>query len=438
MFNTVPFESLYAEPSRNGLTKPKAIRGVGTKIVNMGELYAYPRMLNIVADRAPLSQKEKESYLLKEGDLLFARQSLVPEGAGKCSIFLGDREEVTFESHIIRVRLNLAKADPRFYYYYFRSAVGRDVMESIVEQGAGVAGIRASDLSCLEIDCPDPKDQRSIAHILSILDDKIELNARMNKTLSAMARAIFKSWFVDYDPVFAKAEGRDTGLPKRIADLFAAGFVDSELGEIPEGWKTQPFTDTVEIIGGGTPKTSVAEYWNGDIPWFSVVDAPNPTDIWVVGTEKTITRSGLDNSSTKMLPIGATIISARGTVGRIALVGAPMAMNQSCYGLRGKVGALGFYNYFATRELVEILQQYAHGCVFDTITQETLSTITVAVPPGELVDAFEKYMRPILLRMRSCIMESRTMANLRDTMLPKLISGELKAKDAEDCIKRKS
>ena len=115
----IVFEELFEIPLRNGLTKPKRIRGEGYKMVNMGELFAYPRINNLVMDRAPLNEKEKESSLLKTGDLLFARQSLVREGAGQCSIFLNDQEEVCFESHLIRCRLKQDIANPTFYFYFF-------------------------------------------------------------------------------------------------------------------------------------------------------------------------------------------------------------------------------------------------------------------------------------------------------------------------------
>ncbi len=308
-------------------------------------------------------------------------------------------------------------------------------------QFRGVAGqtdmaeyVNLRDQRRMFITLPSISEQRAIAHILSKLDDKIELNRQMNETLESMARALFKSWFVDFDPVRAKAEGRDAGLPKPLADLFPANLVDSELGEIPEGWEVKPFADTVEIIGGGTPKTSVAEYWGGEVLWFSIVDAPLPSDVWVVDTEKKITREGLENSSARVLPVGSTIISARGTVGRIALVGVPMAINQSCYGLRGKTGIHGVFNYFATRELIAILQQRAHGSVFDTITRDTLAGVTVAVPPARLVVAFEASVDPAIQRIRANLLQSRTLASLRDTLLPKLISGELRVKDIEKSL----
>ena len=224
-----PFGELFAESTRNGLTRPKAVRGSGVKMVNMGELFAHPRLCNVPMDRVPLSQSEAERLLLEDGDLLFARQSLVLEGAGKCSIFLRDDEPVTFESHVTRVRLDPKKAHPGYYFYYLQSHQGRSAIRSIVEQGAGASGIRASDLATLEVQWRPLPEQRAIAHILGTLDDKIELNRRMNETLEAMARALFKSWFVDFDPVRAKMEGRDTGLPQHLADLFPDRLVDSEL-----------------------------------------------------------------------------------------------------------------------------------------------------------------------------------------------------------------
>jgi type I restriction enzyme, S subunit len=282
---------------------------------------------------------------------------------------------------------------------------------------------------------PAPEEQRAIAHILGRLDDKIELNRRMNETLEAIARAIFQSWFVDFDPVRAKAEGRDPGLPKPIADLFPDRFEDSELGEIPAGWWVRPFSTMVEIIGGGTPKTSVPEYWGGGIPWFSVVDAPSESDVFVISTEKRITQEGLKNSSARLLPEGTTIISARGTVGKLALVGVPMTMNQSCYGLRG-IEAGSNFTYYATRNLISILKQRSHGSVFDTITRDTLAGVNFIAPPKAMLEAFERVADPFMQRIKNNLSESLTIASLLDMLLLKLISSELRIKDIERIIGR--
>jgi len=319
---------------------------------------------------------------------------------------------------------------PRFVYYFFKWMAPRIAK---LDVGSANPTLNRNHVHPIEINWPPLPEQRAIAHVLGTLDDKIELNRRMNETLESMARALFKSWFVDFDPVGAKAEGRDTGLPKEIVDLFPDSFEDSELGEVPKGWKVRPFVDTVEIIGGGTPKTSVTEYWDGDIPWFSVVDAPIDTDVFVIDTQKKITQAGLENSSTRLLPGGTTIISARGTVGKVALVCAPMAMNQSCYGLHGiEVGA--YFTYYATRNLVATLIQRSHGSVFDTITRDTLAGIAVIAPLGPVSEAFESIVGPLMQRIKINLYDSRTLATLRDTLLPQLMSGTLRVPEADKLL----
>jgi type I restriction enzyme, S subunit len=370
--------------------------------------------------------------IARPGDIVFTQRGTV----GQVSVVpTGKFDRYLVSQSQMKLTVNRDLVEPLFIYYVFSTSE----QQNYIRQNAIQTGVPHTNLGILRstpVPLPPLREQRNIAHILGTLDDKIELNRRMNETLEAMARALFKSWFVDFDPVRSKAEGRDSGLPKPLVDLFPARLVDSELGEIPEGWDVARFADTIDIVGGGTPKTAVAEYWDGDIPWFSVVDAPTGSEVWVVDTEKKVTRAGVESSSTRVLPVGTTIISARGTVGRIALVGVPMAMNQSCYGLRGRSGGHGFYNYFSTRELVARLQQHAHGSVFDTITRDTLAGVSVVTTPAELIDEFEKQVGPSLERIRAAFLETCTLAALSETLLPKLISGELRVKGAEKYIGR--
>jgi type I restriction enzyme, S subunit len=220
--------------------------------------------------------------------------------------------------------LALRRSDVDLRYAYF---LIKFVGLNHLKDGTSNPSLRRDTFGAQALPLPPLPIQHAIAHILGTLDDKIELNRRMNETLEAMARALFQSWFVDFDPVHAKTEGRDPGLPKDLADLFPDHFEHSELGQIPAGWWVHPFSAMVEVIGGGTPKTSVSEYWDGNIPWFSVADAPSESDVFVISTEKCITRKGIENSSARLLPEGTTIISARGTVGKLALVGTPMTIN---------------------------------------------------------------------------------------------------------------
>jgi type I restriction enzyme S subunit len=363
------------------------------------------------------------------GDLLYSREGtyfgIAAEVAPSTRVCLGQR--------MVLLRPEPTRVHVRFLRYWLNSPI----MASHVQghrDGTVAERLNLPIIRGLPVALASLPEQHAIAHILGTLDDKIELNRRMNETLEAMARAIFQSWFVDFDPVRAKAEGRDPGLPREITDLFPDRFEDSELDQIPAGWWVRPFSTMVEIIGGGTPKTSVSEYWDGNIPWFSVVDAPSESDVFVISTEKCITRKGLENSSARLLPEGTTIISARSTVGKLALVGVPMAMNQSYYGLRG-IKAGSDFTYYATRNLVSILKQRSHGSVFDTITRDTLAGVNFISPPKAVLEAFERIADPSMQRIKNNLSESRTLAAIRDTLLPKFISGELRIKDAEQFLK---
>jgi type I restriction enzyme, S subunit len=223
-----------------------------------------------------------------------------------------------FPDSVVGFIADESQCDVRFVEYMFRL-----LREGIQHEATGSVqdNINLEILGELRFPLPPLPEQRAIAQILGTLDDKIELNRRMNETLEAIARAIFKSWFVDFDPVRAKAEGRQPfGMDVETAALFPASFEDSPLGKIPKAWRAGKLDDIIDIYGGGTPKTSVREFWDGTVPWFSVVDAPRPSDVFAIDTEKKITEAGVENSSAKVLPAGTVVISARGTVGRLEVI----------------------------------------------------------------------------------------------------------------------
>ena len=427
----IPLERLLVEPIRNGIYKRKEFHGRGVKIVNMGELFANPRLRAVPMKRIELTEREKHRAGVLKGDLLFARRSLVAEGAGKCSVVLETDEATTFESSIIRARPDPTKADSLFLYYFFDSPLGVHSLDSIRRQVA-VAGITGTDLAQLGIPLPPLPVQRAIAHTLGTLDDKIELNRRVNETLEEMARALFKSWFVDFDPVRAKMEGRWhpgeslPGLPTDQYDLFPDRLVGSELGEIPEGWEVGVLDDMVELLSGGTPKTFVPSYWGGDIPWYTAKDAPNGSDVFAVDTERKITPLGVKNSATRVLDAATTVITARGTVGRLTCLGVPMAMNQTCYGIRGARSYPDFFTYWNVRMAVDQLQTRTHGTIFDTITRQTFKLVDTVIPPAKVANAFEGLVSTLMHRILRNLHEGQVLTDIRDTLLPKLVSGELR------------
>ncbi|GIW33851.1 restriction endonuclease subunit S [Meiothermus sp.] len=371
-------------------------------------------------------------FALAKGDILLSTSASL----GRIAVVGDDGVGAIPYTGIIRMRPRDASIVAPFIRYLLE---GPDFQQQAEVVGAGsvIRHFGPTHLRQMTVRLPPPDEQRAIAHILGTLDDKIELNRKQNETLEAMARALFRAWFVDFEPVRAKLEGRWQrgqslpGLPAHLYDLFPDRLVESELGEIPEGWEMQPLSEVLTIIGGGTPKTSVKEYWDGDIPWFSVVDTPAASDVFVVSTEKTITSQGLAGSSARLIPKGTTIISARGTVGNLAIAGREMTFNQSCYGLRGTGYAGDYFVYLTAQRMIDQLKSMAHGSVFSTITRQTFEAIQRPVPQPAVLTAFEGLVAAWFEAILANVEQSRTLATLRDTLLPKLISGEVRVKDAE-------
>ncbi len=317
--------------------------------------------------------------------------------------------------------------------------------------------LNLKDVKEIPLPLPPIEERMNLEKIYFDLENKINLNLEINQTLEQMSQTLFKSWFVDFDPVIdnaldagnpipealqSRAELRQKvrnstdfkPLPADIRALFPAEFEETELGWMPKGWITTTFNDLIELIGGGTPKTSIEEYWNGYIPWFSVVDAPNESDVYVLTTEKKITTEGLNNSSAKLLRKGTTIISARGTVGKCAMVAVPMAMNQSCYGVIGKNNISDEYVYFQLKNAVQTLQQMGHGSVFNTITRDTFKNIKVPFCNEELTNSYSLLVKNYFSKILNNNYQNIALTALRDTLIPKLISGELSLEDLPNLV----
>jgi type I restriction enzyme S subunit len=228
-----------------------------------------------------------------------------------------------------------------------------------------------------------------------------------------MAQNLYREWFVNF---------RFPGHEKVIT-------VDSPLGNIPEGWKTESFTAIVDILSGGTPKTSIAEYWNGDIFWFTPRDLDN--SFCITSTERTITSEGLKHCNSKLYPADTVFITARGTVGKCVISAVPMAMSQTSYALRGRSGIPQPFVYLLALNLVDILKQNATGAVFDTITVDTFRRLNIIVPPTNLLKDFEDIISPMFDILKLLIYLNRNLRQTRDLLLPKLVSGELDVSDLD-------
>lgn len=424
-FDNVPFTELLSNIVDNrGRTCPTAETGfplIATNCVRNDLLYpAFEKVRYVSTD----TYKTWFRGHPLPGDLIF-----VCKGTPGRVCIAPDPVSFCIAQDMVAVRADPKKIYPKYLFALLRSS---QVQAQIGNMHVGtlIPHFKKGDFDKLLLPVPEKKTQETIGDTYFELSAQIELNRRMNATLEAMARALFQSWFVDFDPVRAKLDGRQpTGLDKATAALFPDHLDDSPLGHIPKGWNVGSILRQADLLSGGTPKTDVAAYWNGDIRWASAKDVSQCGEAFLVSTKRTITRQGVEESSTKIIPEFATVVVARGaTTGRLTMFGHAMAMNQTCYGLRSKFGA-PFSLYCHARHFIERLVQGGHGSIFDTITTSTFEATDVILPPEKVLLAFDKHVTPLFQQVRANLYQSRTLAALRETLLPKLLSGELSVEE---------
>ncbi|RYU61424.1 restriction endonuclease subunit S [Methylolobus aquaticus] len=288
------------------------------------------------------------------------------------------------------------------------------------------------DQKRLTISLPAPEEQCCIAHVLGTLDDKIELNRRMNETLEAIARAIFKSWFVDFDPVRAKASGeppesicRHLRLTPDLLALFPDRLVDSELGEIPQGWRWSSIGQEVSILGGGTPSTGNPEFWNGEYAWVTPKDLSGATARVLIGSDRKITQAGVKKISSGQLQIGTVLLSSRAPIGYLALTMIPVSVNQGFIAMVCDKRLPNTYVLQWAIEHLDAIKQRGSGTTFAEISKTNFRPMAVLVPGKHVLKAFHQYVMPLYDQITARVHESETLGAVRDTLLPKLLSGEL-------------
>ena len=396
------FGDLYLIPSRNGLTRPSSVRGAGYKFINMGEIFAYNRIGNIETELVQLNEKEKKEMTLQKNDLLFARQSLVFSGAGKCSIMLDVEDVVSFESHLIRVRLNPKIANPMFYYYYF--SLPYNSVKTIVQQCAQ-AGIRGSDLEKIKVPCPQIGVQNQIADILSTYDDLIEANIRRIKLLEQTAQELYKEWFVRFR------------FPGHEDATFQNG--------LPDGWERNKIQKYYNTCSGGTPSRSKPEYFeNGIYPW---VKTGEIKDCVIIDTEEYITKEAVNNSSAKVLPAKSVAMAMYGVnIGLLAYFDSEMTCNQACCVFSDKRDfSSKHYLYYYLKSIREYLLLISFGAAQQNLSQDLIKKIKITMPSDDVVQAFEKQIDDIYENIKMLLMKNKNLAEQRDMLLPRLMSGKL-------------
>ncbi|CUQ67826.1 restriction endonuclease subunit S [Candidatus Nitrospira inopinata] len=352
-----------------------------------------------------------EKYRLHHGDVVLARTG-ASTGA---SAYVQNPPPAVFASYLVRLKAR-PEFDSRFLAYYLKSEDFWRFIRGVLGDKSAQPNASASTMTKAPLRAPrDKNEQRAIAHILGTLDDKIELNRRMSEALEAMARALFKSWFVDFDPVRAKMEGRDPGLPKPLANLFPARLVDSELGEIPEGWRVVKLGELLELAYGKALKAEARR--EGKIP----VYGSNGQVGW--HDERLVAGPGI-------------VVGRKGNPGVVTWVPTDFFPIDTTFYVvpKAKCGSLVFlFHVLRTHDLGSL----GGDSAVPGLNRNLVYMSDQVLPPAPLLAQFEGITSALLRRVGSMVNESRTLAALRDALLPKLISGELRVKDAERFLARK-
>jgi type I restriction enzyme S subunit len=368
-----------------------------------------------IARITPDDAKRLGRYLVRKGDIVYSRRGDVERRA-----LVREHEDGWLcGTGCLRVRLGERGVDPRYSSFYLGHP---GVREWIVRHahGATMLNLNTSILAACPFVVPPSNDQHAIAHILGTLDDKIELNRRINETLEAMARALFKSWFVDFDPVRAKAEGRDPGLPKPLAMLFPDSFGDSELGEIPKGWWVGTLGDVAENPRRGVQPTEIEP----STPYIALEHMPRRC----IALSEWGAADGLESNKFefkrgeilfgKLRPyfhkVGVAPVD--GVCSTDIVIVAPR--ERAWFGL-----VLG---HVSSDAFVEHMNAGSTGTKMPRTSWAEMARYPVVMPQKTVCEAFTNQIRPASDRIVASIHESRTLAALRDTLLRKLISGELR------------
>lgn len=404
---TVKFGSLYEIPSRNGLTKPSKIRGAGYKMINMGELFANSRIYDIPMELVPLKESEKKNAKVEKNDLLFARQSLVLEGAGKCSIVMETSPLTVFESHLIRVRLNSCVAVPMFYYYYFQSSLSP--IKTIVIQCAQ-AGIRASDLEKLDVICPPVEVQHKVADVLSKFDLLIENNQKQMKLLEEAAQRLYTEWFVN---------------------LHFPGYETSSIkSEIPNGWEVLSLKDVFSYVRGKSYSSKDLDENNGIL----MVNLKNIKAFGGYNYDEEKHFLG-KFKETQTLNAGDIVMGVtdmtqeRRLVGRAAIIPdykKSMTFSMDLIKLIPKsISNAYLYSTIQFGGLGDKISLLANGVNVLHLKPEMMMNMQMLIPPRKVMKEYDQIFMQLHRKKEKLQCQCRLAREARDRVLPKLMSGEI-------------
>lgn len=397
-----------------------------------------------------------QKYQMKQGDIIFSRVGSVDRRA----LVRKDEDGWLFSGRCLCVRVDKTKINPTYLSYFFGLESFKKYIRGIAV-GATMPSINTKILSDVPVYYPkNLNQQKQIAKILSDLDDKIHLNNQINQTLESIAQAIFKSWFIDFEPVRAKITAKQAGQDPELAAmcaisgkseaelkqmseddfaelqataaLFPDELVESELGEVPKGWEVSTIGEQTQTVGGATPSTKNDEFWdNGNNHWTTPKDLSNLTNKILLNTDRKITDAGLKKISSGLLPKDTVLMSSRAPVGYLALAKIKVAINQGYIAiLPNKKYSAEYLIQWCEANMAEIKGR-ASGTTFQEISKKNFREINFICPDEKIVASYTKTVRTLYDEIALKAKESQSLVDIRDTLLPKLLSGELDVSDLQ-------
>lgn len=355
-------------------------------------------------DLKSVDDEDSNKYLLKENDIVFARTG---NSTGRSYFYQKEHGDFVYAGFLIKFSIDPQKVNPKILKYYTHSQEYYNWVKSF-DTGGTRGNINAKTFGDMPISLPKRCVQDKIVGILSALDSKIENNNKINANLEAQAQALFKSWFVDFTPFKDQP------------------FVDSELGPIPQGWKVGKLGDLGDIVGGSTPSKSKPEYYTTHgIAWLTPKDLSTSKAKFTSRGEIDITDEGYNSTSTKLMPRGSVLFSSRAPIGYLTIAKNEICTNQGFKSLVPNGAGTGFI-YYSLRHLTPQIENRATGSTFKEASATLMRSVETIVPPTSILNKFEELLRPILQFQEKKEEENQRLAALRDTLLPKLMSGEIK------------
>ena len=431
--------------------------------INTGDVSNGKFLHNQLSSVKNLPGQAKKSIV--KGDVLFSE---IRPGNGRFALVdFDDTELFVVSTKFMVIHVNNCLMDNGFLYLQLTSKETLNEFQRIAESRSGTfPQITFDAVSQHLFYCPELKEQQRIKEYIAVIDNKITLNRQLNQTLEQMAQALFKSWFVDFDPVvdnaldagffeqgldlpdelLRRAEARKVvraregfkPLPAATRQLFPAAFEPCEEpslglgGWVPKGWSVSTTGDELTVKGGSTPSTANPEFWEGGhIHWTSPKDLSGSQEKVMLDTERKITTSGLNKITSGLLPVETVLMSSRAPIGYLTLTKIPLAINQGYIAIPSTKRLSQEYVLYWLSSSMEEIKGIAGGTTFAEISKKTFNNIPLLVPNNETIERFSAIAKSYLNKMELNVLERTALEHLRETLLPKLISGELSLEDVE-------